>query len=203
MKRQDDHADLVRRGYDEIAERYLEDRDRWASSVHLDRLLSHLPDRARILDVGCGAGEPVGTYLVERGHEVQGIDVSERQIELARTRVPEGQYEVADLLSLSPGKYDVDAVISFYAIFHTPRESHSQTLRTFATFLEPGGMLLITMAGSAWEGEEEFYGTTMWWSSHGPDTNVALVSDAGFDVLRDEIDETGGERHQVILARKI
>ena len=203
MKRRHDHAALVRRGYDEVADRYLEDRDRWAASIPLDRLLSHLPEHARILDVGCGAGTPVDAYLVERGHEVLGIDVSERQIDLARQHVPEGRYEVADLLSLSPGDYDVDAVISFYAIFHTPRETHGHTLGTFATFLEPGGMLLITMAGSTWEGEEEFYGTTMWWSSHGPETNVALVSAAGFEVLRDEIDGTGGERHQVILARKI
>lgn len=39
----------------------------------------------RTLDVGCGAGR-IGTYLQEQGHEVVGIDLSERAVEICRER---------------------------------------------------------------------------------------------------------------------
>ncbi|MGH9204110.1 MAG: hypothetical protein ACRD2A_23020, partial [Vicinamibacterales bacterium] len=93
--------------------------------------------------------------------------------------------------------------VSFYAIFHTPRRKHAALLSTFATFLKPGGRLLITMGAKKWEGiESDFHGTEMYWSHYGRDENRTLVETAGFEVFIDEIDESGGERHQVILARR-
>ncbi len=65
-----------------------------------------------------------------------------------------------------------------------------------------GGLLLITMASSEWEGEEDFHGAPMWWSHYGAEKNRKLVESAGFEVLFDEIDAEGDERHQLLLARR-
>ena len=73
---------------------------------------------ATILDVGCGSGLPVDKYLVEKGYDVIGIDLSAKQIALARQNVPEASYQVKDMVDLRHGEYQVDAVVSFYAIFH-------------------------------------------------------------------------------------
>jgi hypothetical protein len=56
------------------------------------------------------------------------------------------------------------------------------------------------MGASDWEGSEDFHGAEMYWSHFGPVRNRELVEEAGFTVVMDEIDESGGERHQVILA---
>ena len=89
-----------------------------------------------------------------------------------------------------------------YAIFHLPRESHEALFRTIHTFLAPGGYILVTMGSAEWEGSEpDFHGVTMWWSHYDPAENRSLIRRAGFEILLDEIDENGGERHQVILAR--
>jgi hypothetical protein len=42
----------------------------------------------------------------------------------------------------------------------------------------------------------------MWWSQWGTKKNTELVRQAGFKILIDEIDVSGGEKHQVIMARK-
>lgn len=100
-------------------------------------------------------------------------------------------------------KYLNDLVISFYAIFHTPRETHGEILKKIKSFLKTNGLLLITMGSSEWEGKEDnFFGGEMSWSHYGKEKNRQLVEEAGFEILLDEIDESGEEKHQVILAKK-
>ena len=95
----------------------------------------------------------------------------------------------------------MQGILSLYAIFHTPRERHGEVLRTLATFLPARGALLVTMGASDWEGwESDFHGTTMYWSHYGPERNRRLVEDAGFAVMRDEVEQSYDERHQVMLA---
>lgn len=199
MERRSEHDEAVRDGYDQVAERYLAERNQWESIPHLERLLDQLKANARILDVGCGGGVPVDRYLVDKGHQVIGVDISPKQIDLASKNVPRAEFEVRDMRDLEEGDYEVDAVVSFYAIFHTPRQSHGKTL---ASFLPQDGMLLVTMGAGEWEGEEDFHGTPMQWSHYGPEKNRQLIEPAGFEVLSDEIDDSGDERHQVLLARK-
>ncbi len=202
MEKRPEHDETVREGYDQVAERYLAERDQWESTPHLERLVDLLEPNARILDVGCGGGVPVDRYLVDKGHRVIGVDISPKQIDLARQNVPGAEFEVRDMQDLEEGGFEVDAVVSFYAIFHTPRQSHGRTLKTLASFLPQGGLLLVTMGAGEWEGEEDFHGTPMWWSHYGPGKNRQLVELAGFEVLFDEIDDSGGEQHQVLFARK-
>jgi hypothetical protein len=75
-------------------------------------------------------------------------------------------------------------------------------IRTFASLLNFGGRLLVTMGASDWDGTEpDFHGAEMFWSHYAPAANRALVEAAGFEVDTNEIDgEEPGERHQVIMA---
>jgi SAM-dependent methyltransferase len=69
------------RGYDLIAEGYLERygrslvRDQW-----LGKLITLLPTKSRVLDLGCGSGVPIARELARRGHDVVGMDGSARQV---------------------------------------------------------------------------------------------------------------------------
>jgi cyclopropane fatty-acyl-phospholipid synthase-like methyltransferase len=194
-------TDLVRRGYDRAAEIYTRQRDQFESLAYLNHLAARLRTGATVLDVGCGAGVPVDRYLVDKGFSVVGIDLSERQIALARANVPEADYAVRDMTDLRPNDYTVDAIVSFYAIFHTPRAGHAALLRTFAGFLRPGGLLLVTMGAEEWEGtEDDFHGVPMSWSHFDSITNRRLIEGAGFSILLDVIDQQQNERHQVVLA---
>lgn len=130
------------------------------------------------------------------------MDISENMIQLAKRNVPEAEYKVKDMSQLEKGEYQVDAVVSFYAIFHTPRETHQELLHKINSFLPKGGYILITMGADEWEGtEENFHGSQMYWSHFGIEKNKELVEEAGFEILVNEL-ASGKERHQVILARK-
>lgn len=193
----------VRKGYNKVAEKYFEARDLFESNKYLDKLINILPKGSTILDIGCGAGVPIDSYLTSKGYKVTGIDISEKQIELARKNVPQAEFELKDMSLLKDQEYSIDAVVSFYAIFHTPREKHLDLLKKFYSFLKKDGLLLVTMGSSDWVGaEKDFFGGEMSWSHFDADTNKKLIQQAGFAIIFDEIDTSGSERHLIVLAKK-
>ena len=195
--------ELIAQGYDEVAERYLEIRPGFDNARYLQTVAGLLHPGASILDLGCGAGTPADSMLADSGFSVHGIDISAKQIELAQQHVPTGTFEVRDMNCLVEGEYAVDAIVSLYAIYHTPRETHPELFKKLHSFLSDGGLLFALMGAKEWEGtKDSFYGVQMSWSMHGSEANRRMIEDAGFEIMIDEIDTAGGERHQAILARK-
>lgn len=194
--------DFVKEGYEKAADDYAAKRDQFENIRYLEQFSTLIEKGKTILDVGCGAGKPVDEFLVKQGFAVNGIDISKRMIELAKKNVPDAFYEVKDMSQLKEGEYCVNGIVSFYAIFHTPRETHQELLKKFASFMPNGGFMLITMGSGEWEGiEEDFHGAEMFWSHYGADKNIELVKNAGFEIVLNEIDGQANEKHQVIIAR--
>ncbi|HSX09069.1 MAG TPA: class I SAM-dependent methyltransferase [Candidatus Saccharimonadales bacterium] len=193
--------DLVKEGYNKAADNYALHRDQFESIKYL-KIFKELVDKGKtVLDIGCGAGRPVDEYLINQGFAVNGIDISKRMIELAKKNNPQALYEVKDMSLLKEGEYCVNGIVSFYAIFHTPREKHQDLFTKFASFMPNGGILLITMGASDWEGKEDFHGAEMFWSHYGSEKNKEMIEKTGFKIIVNEIDTSGGEKHQVIIAK--
>lgn len=195
--------DLVKEGYNKATENYSSTRDISRNQKYLDKLSEGLPPDSIVLDIGCGAGIPVDKHLEDHGYKIIGLDISEKQIELARKNLPNQSFLVKDMSKLTEGEFKVDAVVSFYAIFHTPREQHAELFRKINSFLPDNGLILVTMGVDEWEGtEENFHGAKMFWSHYGVDKNKDIIEQAGFNILFDEVDESAGEKHLVVLAKK-
>ena len=83
----DDWKQVVRAGYNSIAQEYLKLRSETSADVTLlDDLLEQLLVGARVLDAGCGAGVPVTRVLGQRCNAI-GLDFAEAQLRLARQLV--------------------------------------------------------------------------------------------------------------------
>jgi ubiquinone/menaquinone biosynthesis C-methylase UbiE len=126
----DPRTELVGRGYDVIGERFAEWRDRIVGDPRRkweNELVSRLADGARVLELGCGAGVP-DTQRLDARFSVTGVDISAEQVRRAREAVPEAEFVHADFtaLELEPGSFD--AVVSYYAFNHVPRELLAPTL---------------------------------------------------------------------------
>jgi ubiquinone/menaquinone biosynthesis C-methylase UbiE len=194
---------LVKQGYNQCAKNYVENRDLFKNQKHLEDLAKKLTPGASILDLGCGSGVPIDKFLLGKGFKVTGIDISEEMIKLARNNFPGAKYLVQDMSEVDFPPNSFNAVVSFYAIFHIPREKHLSLLKKIHTLLKTNGCLLITMGSSDWEGtEDDFHGAKMFWSHYNKDKNVELVKEAGFQIIDNIIDTSGGERHLVIFAKK-
>jgi cyclopropane fatty-acyl-phospholipid synthase-like methyltransferase len=186
----DPRAELVGRGYDAVADEYLE----WTTHIEGDPKLEFLSDLrarlelgARILELGCGAGEPCTRLLAER-FAVTGVDISAEQLARARSNVPEAEFIQADFTSLELPPASFEAVAAFYSLNHVPRELLPELFARVHSWLVPGGLLLASLGISdthAWTGT--WLGTTMFFSSYTHETNSRLLDEAGFERLRDEL----------------
>ncbi len=193
-------SSLATNGYDQIADAYLAERRQFKNHTYLHWLIDELPRGSTVLDIGCGAGMPIDEFLIKHGYLVWGFDVSKKQIELARKLVPRASFGVKDMADLEFDEYEVDAVVAFYAIFHIPREQHLDLLKKIRSYLQPGGLLLITMSTKNFESDVKFHGTTLHFSSYDAETNKKMVKEARFEIKFAELDLTGRERHLVVLA---
>jgi len=194
--------ELVARGYDQIADRYLvwstdhSVRLRW-----LAELRAVVPPPARILDLGCGAGLPVARWLVDDGYTVLGIDGSPEQIERARLNVPAGEFRVADMTTIALAQASYEAVVAMYSISHVPRDEHARLFRRIHSWLRPGGVLLASLgAGDSPDWTGEWLGTEMFFSHFDAGTNLALLTDAGLAIERSEVvSEVEDDKHVSFL----
>ena len=111
----------------------------------------------------------------------------------------------ADMTEVDFAPETFDAVVSAYAIIHTPREEQPPLVGRIHRWLRPGGLFLANWAVTAWEGEERDWlgwGAPMWWSHHDWDTNLVMLRDAGFAVDAAAAYTDGGETWRWVLARK-
>lgn len=208
----DPHRNLVESGYDRVAERYLATKDPEDPLVlsALDEVARELPPGAAVLDLGCGAGVPATRWLAGRGFDVTGVDLSGRQLDLARRLVPGATFLKADMTELTFGPGAFDAVVAFHSIIHVPREQHPALLRKIRRWLKGGGLFLATLTLTDFVGEDgdwEGWGAPMRWSHYDADTNVAMLRRSGLGVVYAEPRAGGGtgktgETWLWVLARK-
>ena len=129
------------------------DRERSRSLIErgwLERFCAGLPEGGHVLDAGCGAGEPIARYLIERGFALTGLDISPAMLAIAKARFGDQHWVCADMRKLA-FRRRFDGIIAWHSFFHLPPEDHAPTLAGFAAHLVPGGMLMVTTGPEAGE----------------------------------------------------
>ncbi len=202
--------DLVRRGYDAISVGYRSDDGRPASSSAedvsryagwIDELASLLPDRADVIDLGCGAGLPATRELTDRGLRVLGVDFSAVQLSRARRLVPAASFVQADMTALHLRPDCVDAVVSFYALIHVPLEEQRALFPRIRSWLRPGGYLLAITGADRWTGIESYLGADMFWDHADTGTYLEWFTAARLEPVWHRFVPEGDSGHSLILAR--
>lgn len=188
--------------YDRIAPRYDRARSRsLMERAYLERVAEHLPAAGEVLDLGCGAGEPIARYFVDAGHRVTGIDGAPAMVALCRERFPDHGWHVADMRTLEmDGRFD--AVIAWDSFFHLPAADQRAMFSIFAAHTRPGGQLLFTTGHEAGEVTNEVLGERIYHASLDPDEYRALLADNGFDVAAYAPRDPNCGEHTVWLARR-
>jgi ubiquinone/menaquinone biosynthesis C-methylase UbiE len=201
-----DPSDLVRSGYNALSRHYrgdddtTEQYDRWLAD-----LLVRLPEPGHVLDIGCGCGVPVARRLTAAGHQVTGVDISDVQIERARSLVPDATFIRADATALDFPPETFDAVVCLYALIHMPLGQQPHLLHNIARWLRPQGWLLATTGQDAWTGTEDNWlggPAPMWWSHTDATTYRSWLHQSGLQVTDQQFVPEGDSGHALFWAHR-
>jgi ubiquinone/menaquinone biosynthesis C-methylase UbiE len=94
------------------------------------------------LDAGCGDGRYLAALDAELPARIAGVDISERILETARTRVPRADLRQANLESLPFGDGEFDLVLSSQVIEHVV--DAAAAVHELARVMRPGGRLVLS-----------------------------------------------------------
>lgn len=175
---------------------------------YVDRVVEGLPAGARVLDLGCGTGEPVAKHIVECGFRVTGVDESAEMLKFARQTVPEAELIHADMVTVELVEI-FDAAVVWDSMFHVERKHHAAIYRKLATSLRPEARVLLSVGGSEpteHEGEgftSEMYGQTFYYSGFAPEVTRKLLEESGFEIELWEVDDPTSRGHIAVIARKL
>jgi SAM-dependent methyltransferase len=125
------------RTYAELTHRRVYDR---LALEHVGALV--LPERATIIDVGCGTGRWV-PYFLERGHAVTGIEQAPGMIAALRDRELGSDFRLIEgameQVEIAPGSADL--VLGMGSVQYS--SDPAAMLARFATWLRPGGHVCL------------------------------------------------------------
>jgi SAM-dependent methyltransferase len=166
----------------------------------LDRFLALLRPGGRVLDIGCGMGEPIAGYLLSRGAAVTGLDASPSLIARCRERFPAQDWIVGDMRAMDLGGR-FDGLLAWHSFFHLAPADQRPMFARFAAHAAPGAALMFTSgttegeAIGAWQGEPLYHGSL--------DTADyrALLAANGFEVLEHAVSDPTCGHATIWLAR--
>ncbi|MEU4443659.1 class I SAM-dependent methyltransferase [Actinosynnema sp. NPDC050801] len=102
-----------------------------------------------LLDVGCGTGRDAG-HLAGLGHEVVGLDSSERMVRHARAHHPAAEFVLGDMRTFDLGRrFDVITCLDSALLYCHTNADLDDFLRRCRDHLEPGGLLVAEMRNGA------------------------------------------------------
>lgn len=195
----DPRKKLVRACYDTVAEPWGEGNrqrvrqapaDAVREGAWYERFVALLPPAARVLDLGCGNGEPHLADLLARGHRAVGVDLAHQQLRRARVSCPAAALVEADMAEVAFADGAFDGIWSLHAIWHLPRQEHAELFARARRWLADGGVALLTMAAVAptelVDGPglfTELVGTPTFYDAQTADAALADVRAAGFTVV--------------------
>ncbi|KAK5123939.1 hypothetical protein LTR85_002136 [Meristemomyces frigidus] len=176
--------------FDDVGEAYQVAFDRVPAQVRsLEWIISKLPTKATVIDVGCGTGKPACEMLAEAGHQVTGIDITPRMIDIAKRQVPTATFIVADSRIWEPSHGEsYDGVVSYFSWIAGMKQKDIRTFfhRAYG-WLKPGGHFVfgtVTVAGEdmsiKWMGRDAVV------SSLDAEETLAAIKNAGFLVEKED-----------------
>ena len=111
-------------------------------SVHGEAdALCRLLDAGSVLDAGCGTGR-VGIEMAARGYDVVGVDLDAGMLDTARSKAPDVEWHLADLLDVDLGRrFDLVALPGNVMIFVAPG-TEAAVVANLERHLAPDGLLV-------------------------------------------------------------
>jgi SAM-dependent methyltransferase len=168
----------------------------------LDRFCALIPPRGSVLDCGCGAGEPIASYLNELGYAITGIDSSLAMVRMFQSRLPSDRALMADMRTLSLAEV-FNGILAWDSFFHLNPNDQRQMFSVFRAHASPGAALMFTSGTAQGEAIGVLEGEPLYHASLDAEEYRKLLEQHGFDVVATVAEDQNCGDRTVWLAQLI
>ncbi len=130
---------------DEFKNVHLSDARRKIIEQEFAKMEKHLAklEKKTLLDAGCGLGDFANHFKLN-GYDVTAVDISQKMIDAAKSKYPNVDFEVLDLIEMPENWINMfDGIICVTAFQHIPFEQANNILEKFYKALRNEGVLRI------------------------------------------------------------
>ena len=198
MKPQD-----IGKAYDKITDIWeSEDFNRNNGIEQHKRALQFVKNKGKALDVGCGCTGRFIDLFQSEGFSPEGVDISEKMLNLAKKRHPEVVFHHQDICNwIIPNKYDF--ISAWDSIWHIPLQKQAIVFENLVSSLRSGGVLISSFGGTDELGDhkDSSMGPEVYYSTLGVNGFVNLLVNLGCICRHLEYDQYP-ELHTYLIVQK-
>lgn len=133
----------IKEDYNLIAEDFSNTRGHFPE--RLKELDKYVKSGDKILDLGCGNGRLIELFD-DKKVEYIGADISEKLIDIAKNKYPQGKFILTPALNLPFSDNYFDKIYCLAVFFHIPSEEfRTHFLKEVKKVLKPDGLLILTV----------------------------------------------------------
>jgi len=196
--------DEIAKSYDRIAD--LWDSDEFQRSNGMEqheRAIAFSRNRRNALDIGCGSSGRIIDLLTGHGFTAEGLDVSEKMLELAKKRHPDTTFHYADITNWEFAK-EYDFISAWDSIWHLPLADQEKVLTKILRGLSSGGVCIFTTGGldAPEEKTDSAMGPSMYYSVLGIPKMLQVIDENQCICRHLEYDQYP-ELHMYVVAQRI
>ncbi len=181
--------DKVYQSYDKMFKWFDEARSRELfEKPYLDLAISYLKPGAKILDLGCGMGEPIGKYFIDQGFDLTGIDGSAELINLASSRFSQAKFMIQDMRTINL-KEKFDLIIAWNSFFHLSRDDQRSMFKIFEAHINKQGILMFTSGPRTSEVWSDNGGEMLYHASLDLEEYKKLLLEHNFEIIKYAIED--------------
>lgn len=192
--------------YDQIAEQWKDDCFNAENGIALHlRALSFLPTPVPgcALNVGCGCNTRFNALIKSRGLTLEGVDISPRMVDLARSADPCTPVHLADVCTWQP-QHDFMFITAWDSIWHVQLSQQRRLMLNLMSWLEPGGVLIFTAGGldAPSEHTDSCMGPSVYYSTLGVPNILQVIEEANCLCCHLEYDQHP-QKHLCVIVQKM
>jgi len=170
--------------YNIIAKEYVKTYTKHSrAEVILKKYEKLLPQKSKILDIGCGPGFPIGKFLAKRKHKITGIDISKEMVRYAKKFVKKGKFVVSDIRTIKLPENRYNGIVASFSLVHMPKKDVKKSLKKIYNLLKVGGILFLSVVKDEGEKVMTWFGKTTKCTYFKEKEIKSILQDIGFKII--------------------
>lgn len=176
---------ITKESYEATAEEFAHNVADLAPMESIQKFVSFLSAKAKIIDVGCGSGRDAKIFT-ENGLSVLGVDFSQNLINIAKSNAPLAEFQIMDIEKISFASSSFEGAWANSSLSHIPKKILPSVLQNIHSVLKASGYFYLTVKQGIGEElrEDLRYGHfEKFWSFFEEDEIAEYVRSANFEIV--------------------